>query len=143
MTLETCIDTSILVAAMVGTEAFHEECRALVVTRRMGMYAHGIAETFSTLTGGREAFRLSAETAARFLEEHFVPVLEITGLTPVETLKAMREAQPRGIRGGAIFDYLHLVAARKAKARRLYTLNAANFRSFHRPGDPEIVHPGA
>lgn len=36
---------------------------------------------------------------------------------------------------------LHLVAARKAKAARLYTLNVANFRSFHRPGDPEIVHP--
>ena len=141
MTVDTCIDTSVLVAAMVGTEAFHEECRALVITRQMGLYAHGIAETFSTLTGGREAFRLSAEMAARFLEEHFVPVLEVVSLTPTEMLKAMRDAQSRGVRGGAIFDYLHLVAARKAKARRLYTLNVANFRSFHRSGDPEIAHP--
>ena len=141
MTVETCIDTSVLVAAMVGTEAFHAECRALVVTRKMGLYAHGIAETFSTLTGGRSAFRLSAETAAGFLDEHFVPVLEVVTLTPTEMLKAMRESHPRGVRGSAIFDYLHLVAARKARAKRLYTLNVANFRSFHRPGDPDVLHP--
>ena len=141
MSAETCIDTSVLVAAIVGTEAFHLECRALVITRKMGLYAHGIAETFSTLTGGRSAFRLSAGTAAGFLDEHFVPVLEIVSLTPTEMLKAMRESHPRGVRGGAIFDYLHLVAARKAKAKRLYTLNVANFRSFHRPGDPDVLHP--
>ena len=136
-----CIDTSVLVAAMVGTEDYHDECRALVVGQRMGMYAHGIAETFSTLTGGRQAFRLSAETAANLLEDHFVPRLEIASLTPSETLRAMRECQPRGVRGGAIFDYLHLVAARKAKAKRLYTLNLSNFRAFQRPGDPEVLHP--
>jgi hypothetical protein len=45
------------------------------------------------------------------------------------------------LRSGAIYDYLHLVAARKAGAARLYTLNVSDFRSFHRPGDPEIVHP--
>jgi hypothetical protein len=53
----------------------------------------------------------------------------------------MRETEARGVRGGAVFDYLHLAAARKAKAARFYTLNVSHFRSFHRPGDPEIVHP--
>lgn len=143
MTAETCIDSSILIAAMVSTEAVHEECRALVVTRSMGMYAHGITETFSTLTGGRSAFRLSAETAAQFLDEHFIPLLEVVTLTPIEMLRAMRESPSRGVRDGAIFDYLHLVAARKAKAKRLYTLNLSNFRAFHRPGDPEVLHPRA
>jgi len=41
----------------------------------------------------------------------------------------------------AIYDYLHLVAARKAKAARFYTLNVTNFTAIHRPGDPEIEHP--
>ena len=68
-------------------------------------------------------------------------MLEVVTLTPAEMLKAMRESQPRGVRGGAIFDYLHLVAARKARAKRLYTLNVANFRSFHRSGDPDVLHP--
>lgn len=105
------------------------------------MYAHGIAETFSTLTGGKKTFRLSAAVAAEFLDAHFVPRLAITALTPAEILRTMREAEARGVRGGAIFDFLHLVAARKAKAARFYTLNISHFRAFHRTGDPEIVHP--
>jgi predicted nucleic acid-binding protein len=135
------VDTSVLVAAMIGTEDFHEPCRTLVVKGESYLYAHGIAETFSTLTGGRKGFRLSSAMAAAFLEDHFVPRLTVTTLTPTETLRAMREAESRGVRGGGIFDYLHLVAARKAKAARFYTLNTSNFLSCHRPGDPEIVHP--
>ena len=53
----------------------------------------------------------------------------------------MGESQSRGVRGGAIHDYLHLVAARKVGAQRFYTLNVSDFQSFHRQGDPEIVHP--
>ena len=136
------IDTSILVAAIIGTEQWHRECQTLVAGGKCGMYSHGIAETFSTLTGGKRAFRLDANTASQFLEEHFIPRLTITSLTPAEMLRAMREAQRRGVRGGGVFDYLHLVAARKAKASRIYTLNLSNFRALHRPGDPEIVHPG-
>jgi len=106
------------------------------------MYAHGISETFSTLTGGSRPFRLGANTAAQFLEDHFIPSLAITTLTPAEMLRALRDAESRGVRGGAVFDYLHLVAARKAKARRIYTLNVSDFRAFHRAGDPVVAHPG-
>ena len=141
MTATAFIDTSVLVAAMVADEDFHEECDALLDAGSLGIFAHGLVETFSTLTGGRTAFRMGAETATTVLEEDFIPSLEVISLTPAETLRAMRESQPRGVRGGAIFDYLHLVAARKARAKRLYTLNVANFRSFHRPGDPDVLHP--
>jgi predicted nucleic acid-binding protein len=137
------IDTSVLVAAMIVSEPYHAECRPLVVSGECRLYLHGIAEAFNTLTGGRKAFRLPASTAAELLEEHFVPKLTIVTLTVTETLRAMREAESRGVRGGAIFDYLHLVAARKAKAAKLYTLNVSNFVAFHRAGDPEIVRPGA
>ena len=61
---------------------------------------------------------------------------------PVCSPRRATQAQGRGVRGGGIYDYLHLVAARKAKARRMYTLNLSNFRAWHRTGDPEIVHPG-
>ena len=56
-----------------------------------------------------------------------------------EALTAYDEAEARGIRGGAIYDYLHLVAARKANVKKFYTLNLDDFLSFHRPGDPEIL----
>jgi predicted nucleic acid-binding protein len=45
------IDTSVLVAAIVASEAHHVECDRLLDTAGLGMFAHGLAETFSTLTG--------------------------------------------------------------------------------------------
>lgn len=135
------IDASVLVAAVVSSEAFHEECLDLVLDGGLSIFGHGVAETFSTLTGGRKNFKLRASLAMDILEADFLPHLTLTTLTPAEMLRAMREAEPRGVRGGGIFDYLHLVAARKAKAKKFYTLNISNFRSFHRAGDPDIVHP--
>lgn len=139
--MSAAIDTSVVVAAMIASENFHEPCRALVAKGESLMYSHGIAETFSTLTGGKKPFRLAAGTAAELLAEHFVPRLTITSLTSAEMLRALREAESRGVQGGGIFDYLHLVAARKARAAKFYTLNLSNFRACHRAGDPEIVHP--
>lgn len=135
------IDTSVLVAAAVASEPHHAACSRLLDRGEVGFYVHGLAEFFSTLTGGRKAFRLSSQQAAEVLENDYVPWLQITTLTPGETLRGMRECQLRGVQGGAIFDYLHLVAARKSKAGRFYTLNGSNFRAFQRDGDPEILSP--
>ena len=135
------IDTSVLVAAIVASEAHHVECARLLDLAGLGMFGHGLTETFSTLTGGRRAFRMAASAASAVLEEDYAPDLTITSLTPAEMLRAMREAESRGVRGGGIFDYLHLVAARKAKATRLYTLNLSNFHACRRAGDPELMHP--
>jgi predicted nucleic acid-binding protein len=139
--VKALIDTSVLVAAIVATEPFHAECDPLLDQPEMGFYTHGLTEAFSTLTGGRKPFKMRPSLASSLLEDDYVPFLTLVSLTPTETLRAMRDAEARGVRGGAIFDYLHLVAARKAKARTLYTLNVAHFRAFHRPGDPEITHP--
>jgi predicted nucleic acid-binding protein len=135
------IDTSVLVAAVVATEPRHAACGRLLDRGDVGFYSHGLTEFFSTLTGGRKAFRLSPQQAVELLETDYVPLLQITTLTAAETLRGMRECSVRGVQGGALFDYLHLVAARKGKAERLYTLNLSNFRAFHRDGDPEIRSP--
>ncbi|TDU72789.1 putative nucleic acid-binding protein [Prosthecobacter fusiformis] len=135
------IDTSVLVAAIVSGEAYHKECDALMDRESLGMYSHGLAEAFSTLTGGRKGFRMSPLFAAELIETDYMPFLSITTLTPSELLRLMREAESRGVRGGGIFDYMHLVAARKAKATRFYTLNESHFRAFYRAGDPQILHP--
>ena len=126
---------------MVATESHHAACSRLLDRGTAGFYVHGLAEFFSTLTGGRKAFRLSPQQAVELLETDYLPLLQITTLTAAETLRGMRECSARGVQGGAIFDYLHLVAARKGNAERLYTLNLTNFRAFQRDGDPEIRSP--
>ncbi len=105
------------------------------------MYSHALVETFSTLTSGRLSFRISPRAAAEIVEATLLPSVEAISLTPNEMLRAMNEAEGRGVRGGAVYDFLHLVAAKKSGAKRLYTLNISDFSAFHRPGDPEIVHP--
>jgi len=135
------IDSSVLVAAMVQSELHHEACAGLLDQGGLCLYAHGISETFNTLTGGRLPVRLPASFACQLLEEDYLPGLKIVSLTPRDQLAALREAESRGVRGAAIFDYLHLIAARKVRAPRIHTLNLSHFRAFRREGDPEIVSP--
>lgn len=139
--MTACIDTSVLVSSMVATEAHHAACARILNAGDAAIYLHSLAETFNTLTGGNRSFRLPAADATLLIEEDYLPHLTVISLTAAETLRAMRESESRGVRGTAIFDFLHLVAARKAGAEKLFTLNIGDFRAFRRAGDPEIVQP--
>jgi hypothetical protein len=113
----------------------------VLLSGRHSVIAHAFTETFSTLTGGRLGFRVPSSDAAKMLRQQIAPKLSSILLDESELLAAFEEAEIRGVRGGAIYDYLHLIAARKAGAKRFYTLNLGDFLSFHRPGDPEILSP--
>lgn len=135
------LDSSILVAALADTEPHHEECLELLRRGDGHVLAHALAETFTTLTGGRQQHRVRPSIAAEAIEITIVRHVHLVSLSASEVLTAIKTAESRGVRGGAIYDYLHLVAARKARATKLYTLNVSDFQHFHRAGDPEIVHP--
>ena len=75
------------------------------------------------------------------LRDGILPLVRSIVLPADALLEAMDEAEDRGVRGGAIHDFLHLVATRRARADRIYTLNLSHFLAFHRPGDLAIVHP--
>ena len=139
--MKFAIDSSVIVAALNGSDTDHDACRLLLVAGRHSIHAHALSETFSTLTGGRLGIRVPPQQAAGILREQVASRLDAILLTETDLLNACAETESRGIRGGAIYDYLHLVAARKAGADRFYTLNLSDFQSFHRPGDPEIAHP--
>ncbi|MEO6784915.1 MAG: PIN domain-containing protein [Chthoniobacteraceae bacterium] len=135
------LDTSVLVAALVPTAEFHAESLALLNRGGWSVCLHGLAETFNTLTGGRLGFRVPADAASEIIRLQILPSITSTLLAEGDMLGAFAEASPRGIRGAILYDYLHLVAAKKAQAEKIYTLNVSDFRHFHRPGDPEIAHP--
>ena len=56
-------------------------------------------------------------------------------------MSALAECESRGVRGGALYDWLHLAAARKAGAELFVTLVLRGFRSLAWPGDPSIEVP--
>jgi predicted nucleic acid-binding protein len=134
-------DSSVSVEAMVAGLPHHDACRRLLEEGQLHANLHALSETFSTLTGGRLGTRIPAQTAVELIAHDLLPFVTFHALDGDEIMGAFRESQSRGVRGGAIHDYLHLVAARKAGAQQFYTLNISDFRSFHREGDPAIVHP--
>jgi predicted nucleic acid-binding protein len=135
------VDSSVLVAALRTSEPHHARCAAVLDEGGLLAHVHTLAETFSALTGGRILPRVSPSQAAQLIGSGIIPFISTSGLSAREYLAAMGEAEARGVRGGAIHDFLHLFAAKRRKAARLYTLDVLDFKSFHRPGDPEIVHP--
>ena len=139
--MKTALDSSVLVSALCAEDDHHTACRNILLSGKNSVFTHTYTETFSTLTGGRLGFRVPASDTAQILREQIAPKLEVTHLGADDLFQAYDEAEVRGIRGGAIHDYLHLFSARKSGAKRFYTLNLTDFLAFHRPGDPEIVTP--
>jgi len=139
--MKSALDSSVIVSALCAGDPDHDACRKVLLSGRHSVLTHAFTETFSTLTGGRLGFRVPASDAASLLRQQIAPQLRNVHLDADDLLAAFEQAEARGVRGGAIYDYLHLVAARNAGAKRFYTLNLSDFLSFHRPGDPEILSP--
>lgn len=135
------LDTSVILASLDPDEAAHASCDDLVSKGGHSLYVHALAEAFSILTGGQRARRLDADTAYRLLDESVIPFVQTVSLTGKEVMAALRDSRARGVRGGAVYDYLHLVAARKAGVERLITLDQRHFQALVRAGDPRIEAP--
>jgi hypothetical protein len=67
--------------------------------------------------------------------------VQIVTLSGKETMAALADCEGRGVRGGAVYDFLHLVAARKAGVERLLTLDVSHFQALSHPGDPRMEAP--
>lgn len=135
------LDTSVLLASLDSEEAGHAACDGLLAQGGHQIYSHALAEAFSILTGGRQGRRFSADAVAELMDESLLPYVAMQALTVRELMAALKAAQTRGVRGGAIYDWLHLAAARKAGATKFYTLNLRDFQALARPGDPLIRVP--
>jgi predicted nucleic acid-binding protein len=135
------LDSSILIAALVPTQAHSNASAAILRESGKIVSIHALTEIFSTLTGGKLSLRLLADDALRLIRYNVLSVVGTVELRKEDLLVAFSEAQARGVRGGAIYDYLHLFAARKAGAEELFTLNSSDFQAFWRSGDPRISYP--
>ena len=135
------LDSSVLVAALASDELKHAECLALLLKGDNFVYSHAMLETFSTLTGGKLGVRVTADFVVRMLEETVLPYVSVIELSSAEIIEALNSAQSRGVRGGCVYDYMHLVAARKADASVIHTLNMDDFLHLRRGDDPEVQPP--
>lgn len=135
------LDSSVLVASLVPDDPDHAACDSLLNQSGNWTSLHALNETFASLTGGRLGMRVDADVAAMMIRESIVPCVQFVDITLENILEAQKKARKQGVRGGAVYDYMHWMAARKAGVAELRTLNLADFRALWREGDPEIQGP--
>src|SRR5438046_1164955 len=114
-------DSSALVEASAGLTL-----RARLRNERGITRPHALAEVFSALTGGNLGIRVEPDAAARTIE-NIAQDLEFVDLTSDETLRALKQARKRGVRGGRVHDFLHAVAAEKSPVSELLTADRHDF----------------
>ena len=136
-------DSSVLIGLIFEDCPEHIDCvKAWTGSADKVMYSHGILETFSQLTGGRLAAPVppdvATESIARNLQQNRVDVIEFEA---TEVLELLEKTRRMGVRGGAVYDYMHLCAARKVGAERIFTLNKRHFTAIALDLIPKIFHP--
>ena len=137
----TLIDTSVIVASLDPDEPHHLACDRVLAAGGHKVCVHALAEVFAILTSGRQGRRLRPAAANSLIEESVLPYVQLVSLSGKDVTAALAAAEARGVRGGAVYDLLHLIAARKTGAARLLTLDVRDFQALARPGDPRIESP--
>ena len=125
-------DTSVLVAVAVAHHPHHgaglSAYRQVLSGRHTGVVsAHGLAETFSTLTRLPLSPMIHPTEAYRYITESIVRHCEIVDLQKRDYLAMLESAAKAGLRGGIVYDLLQLQCAEKARCDRIYTFNLADF----------------
>lgn len=137
-------DTSILVAAAQQWHPRHEVSVGVLPktgSRTASVAAHSLAELYSVLTRLPAPVRLPVEAALAVVEQ-VQQEMSVVTLTAKEYIEALRRFAAADLRGGIVYDALIVECARKAQARRIYTLNARHFRTVAPDLAARIVEPG-
>ena len=125
-------DTSVLVAATVSHHPHHAAgitaYRQVVTGRHSGVVsAHGLAETFAVLTRLPLSPMIHPSEAYRIIQETVVAHCKVQTLDEDDYLSILESASSAGLRGGVVYDALHLRSAEKAHCDRVYTFNLSHF----------------
>jgi predicted nucleic acid-binding protein len=137
------MDTSVLICASILSDPRHESCLDVLSSadKRGGICAsHSLAELFSNLTGRPHPLRVAPVEAARIVA-HTSKRFHFVSLTAAEYVAAIDGVAELGHGGGIIYDALIVACARKAKASRIYTLNARHFKLVAPDLAARIVEP--
>jgi predicted nucleic acid-binding protein len=139
-------DTSVLVSLAVAHHPHHRLAYAAFRQVTSGGHegfvsAHGLAETFSTLTRLPITPMVHPTEAYRFVAETIVGHCSVVALVEKDYLATLEAAAKAGLRGEAIYDELHLRCAAKARCGRIYTFNISDFVRLAPHLAKQIVRP--
>lgn len=139
-------DTSVLVSLAVAHHPHHDLAytafRQVTAGGHEGFVsAHGLAETFTTLTRLPITPMVHPSEAYRFVSETVVGHCEVVCLVEKDYMATLDAAAKAGLRGGVVYDALQLRCAEKARCDRIYTFNMLDFVRIAPHLRKQIVHP--
>lgn len=139
-------DTSVLVSLAVAHHPHHHLAyaafRQVTTSGHEGFVsAHGLAETFNTLTRLPITPMVHPTEAYRFVSETIVGNCAVVCLVEKDYLATLEAAAKTGLRGGVIYDALQLRCAEKARCDRIYTFNISDFVRIAPHLRKQIVRP--
>lgn len=125
-------DTSVLVASAVRHHPHHLQAARAVAEVLTGSHtgfiaAHSLAETYAVLTRLPLQPMIHPSEARRIIEENVLPHFQVLSLAAKDYRELIREIAEAGVKGGAIYDALLLLCARKKRCERIYTFNVVQF----------------
>ena len=126
-------DSSVLVAALLRAHPRHAASFLWLerVHRREvrgAISAHGLAETWSALTGMPLHPPLGADRLLRQLQEAVLGRFRVVEATRRDYEGLLGAAARLDARGGSVYDALHVAMARKVRAEVVLTLDLRDFR---------------
>jgi predicted nucleic acid-binding protein len=128
-------DTSVLVAGALSAHPHHaasgQRLQEVISNQQVGVIStHAVAEFFAVLSAMPTIPRLHPLDVIRLYEENIRPFFTIVPLDQTDYETALQMATSAGRASGAVYDALHLVAARKRQCDRFYTCNLRHFLTF-------------
>jgi predicted nucleic acid-binding protein len=136
------IDTSVFVAWTVAAHPFHERTKPwfeeIHAGRSTGSRAPTPWQNSSVLT--KIPMGMS-QSEAQLTVANLPNQVRVVPLTVAGYQAAILRCAERGLKSGSVFDALHLVAAERAGADALLTLNPDDFTHLARPESPRVVVP--
>jgi predicted nucleic acid-binding protein len=98
--------------------------------------SHALAEVFSALSGkgvlwqmmdGTYRLRKLSPGLASKVVETLHKQLDFVEVRAEDVVKALKHTQTKGVQGGRVHDYLHMIAAQSAGADELWTADENDF----------------
>jgi predicted nucleic acid-binding protein len=131
--VKVLFDTSVLIASVLESHPHHRRALPVVLRAANGndeghVAAHGLAETYAVLTTLPVSPRIGPDAAHRLVAENIIAHFDVVALTAREYQRLIAQLPESAIIGGATYDAIHVVCARKVGVDRLYTFNTAHFR---------------
>jgi predicted nucleic acid-binding protein len=139
-------DTSVIIAGLIEAHPQFEKSNVWlgkVISGKEigGVSSHTLAELYSALTTIPVVPRLQSDQALYLIEESVLKHFNVYEFKKEDYLAVLKSCSLYSIKGGMIYDALHVHAAKKMKTKILLTLNLKHFLSIWPDGKKIIKNP--